>query len=228
MLPLGDEESRPGSAAPVVAALIALNVAVFVAESMMAPDDLDAAMRRYAVVPDLLLSTPATYWPSLFTSMFLHASWLHLLGNMLFLYIFADNIEDLLGSVPFLVFYVLCGLAAMAAQVAMDPHSGVAIVGASGAISGVLGAYVTAFPRNRVKCLYWLAFFVGIIWVPAGVFLGLWFVMQLLFALSSHPGEGGGVAFAAHVGGFLCGMLLHRLFPKRRDALDYYDWRTSG
>lgn len=152
------------------------------------------------------------------TSMFLHGSWLHLLGNGLFLYIFGDNIEDSLGKPRFLVFYLVCGLAAAAAQIAIHPSSPVPMVGASGAISGVLGAYLRLYPRVRVKVLVFLFIFVQIISVPAWLMLVYWFGLQLLEALpqltSLDPGVSSGVAVWAHVGGFAAGFLLINWFTR--------------
>jgi membrane associated rhomboid family serine protease len=152
------------------------------------------------------------------TSMFLHGSWLHLLGNALFLYIFGDNIEDSMGRLRFLVFYVICGLAAAATQIAVHPASAVPMVGASGAISGVLGAYLRLFPRVRVQVLVFLFIFVQVISVPAWLMLIYWFGLQLLEGLpqltSLDPEVSAGVAVWAHVGGFAAGFLLIKLFAR--------------
>jgi membrane associated rhomboid family serine protease len=158
-----------------------------------------------------------------FTSMFLHAGWLHVLGNMWFLFIFGDNVEDYLGHFKYLVFYLLSGLFAMATQVAIYPHSNVPTVGASGAIAGVLGAYFLLYPRARV--LTW--FFVFVLWVPAWIILGYWFALQFLSgtaALSmAHAagGDVGGVAVWAHVGGFVAGLVMVKMFGERRRRSPY-------
>ncbi len=156
-----------------------------------------------------------------FTSMFLHGSWMHVLGNMWFLYIFGDNVEDYLGHFKYLVFYLMSGLFAMATQVAIYPHSNVPTVGASGAIAGVLGAYFLLYPRARV--LTW--FFVFIVYIPAWFVLGEWFVLQFLAganALSTaRAGDVGGVAVWAHVGGFVAGMVMIKLFPERARRSPY-------
>ncbi len=167
-------------------------------------------------------SVPQVVLP-FFTSMFLHGSWMHVLGNMWFLYIFGDNVEDYLGHFKYLVFYLVAGLIAMATQVAMYPHSNMPTIGASGAIAGVLGAYFLLYPRARV--LTW--FFVFIVYIPAWFVLGEWFVMQFLYGTASlsaaQAGQRdlGGVAFWAHVGGFVAGMLMIKLFPERARRSPY-------
>jgi len=162
-------------------------------------------------------------WITLITAMFLHGGLLHLAGNMLFLWIFGGNVEDRLGHFGFLAFYLSCGLLAGSAQVLAAPTSPIPMVGASGAIAGVLGAYFMLFPRSRVLTLLLLPFYVKLVYVPAVFFLGAWFLMQLL---SLPQGANGGVAFAAHVGGFIAGLLLVRLFgalhrPPSRERTAY-------
>lgn len=228
-IPIGDEESRPGSTAIMVIVIIAINVAVFVAETQIMAQGGDAAsgmIEEYGAVPYLLSHDLAHHWTTVFSSMFMHASWMHLLGNMLFMWIFADNVEDLLGEVPFVLFYLTCGVAALAAHVLVDPDSQIPLVGASGAISGVLGAYIAMFPNNSVRNFYWLWLFVGIARLPAWLYLGFWFLMQVGLASGSGHQAAGGVAFAAHAGGFMAGVLLIFFFPKRQETLDYYRWRT--
>jgi rhomboid family protein len=157
-------------------------------------------------------------WLTPFTSMYMHGGLLHLGGNMLFLWIFGNNVEDSMGPVKFLVFYTLSGLAAMAGQVVVGPGSEVPTVGASGAIAGVLGAYLVLFPRARVLTAIILIFFFTLIEVPAVVVLGFWFLQQILFGyfnLSDPTGEGGGVAYFAHIGGFLFGLLTIKLWVSR-------------
>ncbi len=149
-------------------------------------------------------------WPlTVFTSMFMHGSWLHIIGNMWFLWIFGDNVEDAMGPVRYLVFYLVCGVAAAAAQVFSQPASHVPMVGASGAIAGVLGAYLVLYPHARVRCLWILFIIITTVYVPAWLLLGLWFVSQVLM-------PGSGVAWMAHVGGFLAGMALVLVFVRRR------------
>jgi membrane associated rhomboid family serine protease len=159
--------------------------------------------------------------------MFMHGSWFHLIGNMWFLWIFGNNVEDAMGHVRFVAFYLLCGLAAAALQVATAPDSAVPMVGASGAIGGVLGAYVLLYPRVHVHLLVFFGFFVRTIAVPAVLMLGYWFVLQFLSGLGSLGSDGGGVAFWAHVGGFGAGALLVTLFrnPRLVERHPYHGWR---
>jgi membrane associated rhomboid family serine protease len=160
---------------------------------------------------DLIPGDPITWWASLFTSMFLHGGWLHVIFNMLFLWIFGNNVEDPMGRVKFFVVYLVCGLAAAAAQVAIDPASTVPTIGASGAIAGVLGAYIVLFPRAKVLSVIPLFIFFPVIMVPAWVLLAIWFGWQLLQGLVAL-GAQTDVAFFAHVGGFVAGAALVWVF----------------
>jgi membrane associated rhomboid family serine protease len=222
MLPIRD--NVPGRTFPLVTiALIAANLAVFVLYQL---PHLDRSILDYGFLPCRVDATcpglGSSWTVTAFTSMFLHAGWTHVLGNMLFLWIFGNNVEDAMGKVPFLLFYVLAGLAATAAQTAVTfSASGAAAeripsVGASGAIAGVLGAYFVLLPRARV--LVWSFFF--LFEVPAIGFLGIWFLFQLWSGGFSilQPERGGGVAFFAHVGGFVFGMLAVHLFARRPPA----------
>lgn len=157
--------------------------------------------------------------PTLFWSMFMHGSWLHIIGNLWFLWIFGDNVEDVMGPVRFALFYLLCGLAAAAAQIAAGPASLVPMVGASGAIGGVMGAYARLYPQARVHMLVLFGFFVTTVSVPAFFMLGYWFLLQVLAGLPSLGDAAGGVAFFAHMGGFLAGLGLSYVFV-RDDLLD--------
>ncbi len=150
-------------------------------------------------------------WQALITSMFFHGSWMHLIGNMWFLWIFGNNVEDSMGRLRFLVFYLLTGVVATVAHVVLAPGSPVPLVGASGAISGVMGAYVVLYPRARIQTLFFFFIFIRVIPVPAWLMLGYWFLVQILSS-ASLPADGAGVAYAAHVGGFLAGVLLIPLF----------------
>ena len=157
---------------------------------------------------------------TLFTSMFMHGGWFHILGNLWFLYVFGDNVEDAMGPVRFAVFYVLCGVAATAAHVASSPESAVPVVGASGAIGGVMGAYAFLYPKAPVHMLITLGLYITTYVVPAWVMLGYWFVIQLVGGLPALSGSGSGVAFWAHIGGFVVGVALLPLFrvPARVEA----------
>jgi len=229
MLPLKDDQPRY-STPYVTWFLIALNILIFLFEETLDPRSAELLANQFGEVPAHLAAflaashrytLPQIVLP-FFTSMFLHAGWAHVLGNMWFLYIFGDNVEDYLGHFKFLVFYLLSGLIAMATQVAIYPHSNVPTIGASGAIAGVLGAYFVLYPRARV--LTW--FFVFIVYIPAWFVLGEWFVMQFLSGTATlsmaHAGRDlGGVAFWAHVGGFVAGVLMIKLFPERSQRSPY-------
>jgi membrane associated rhomboid family serine protease len=200
----------------VTLALIVANVAVFLWELTVWP----AAIQVFGAVPWRIMVrgySPGGLPPvlTLLTSMFLHGGFLHLAGNMLFLWIFGPNVEDRLGHVGYLAFYLFCGLLAGVAQVLAAPASKVPMVGASGAIAAVLGAYLLLFPRSRVLTLVFLVIIFRLIYLPAVLFLGVWFVLQLV---SLPEGSSGGVAFAAHVGGFLAGMILVWVFGASRPA----------
>jgi membrane associated rhomboid family serine protease len=190
-----------------------------------------AAGTRFQVGPDsVCVLGDTSSWYTGLTSMFLHGGWFHLIGNMWFLWIFGNNVEDSMGHARFLVFYLLCGLAAAAAQTATDPQSVIPMVGASGAIGGIMGAYVLLYPRVHVHMLIFLGLFVTTIAVPAVFMLGYWFAVQLLSGWTSIGAEGGGVAFWAHVGGFVAGAVLVLLFrdPRLLERHPYYGWRRRS
>ncbi|MGE5376981.1 MAG: rhomboid family intramembrane serine protease [Bacteroidota bacterium] len=214
MLPIGDDDSARRTVPVVTFALIAINVLFFLVELSAG----DAFINRWSVVPRQLLAHPAAEFITIFTAMFMHAGWLHLGGNMLYLWIFGDNVEDRLGHVKYLVFYLLCGIVAFYAQALVNPTSNVPNLGASGAIAGVLGAYLIMFPGERVRVMMGR----GIIPLPALVVIGFWFVLQL-FSSFGAASSGGGVAYMAHVGGFIAGMVLALLFGGlRRPQLRSY------
>jgi membrane associated rhomboid family serine protease len=228
MLPIRDDQPRY-STPWVNSFLIGLNLLIFLFEAVLDPQSLNTLIRQFGVVPSHLAvflsgsprySLLAVALP-FFTSMFLHGSWMHVLGNMWFLYIFGDNVEDYLGHFKYLVFYLLTGLIAMTTQVVIDVHSTLPTVGASGAIAGVLGAYFVLYPRARV--LTW--FFVFVVWVPAWIILGYWFALQFLSGtatmLEYARQNMGGVAFWAHVGGFVSGALLVKVFGERERRYPY-------
>src|ERR1039457_3992267 len=219
MFPLKD--TQPSYTRPVVTiTLIVINVLVFLFEFSLGPRALNILVQYYGLVPDQFrLST-------VLTSMFLHGGWMHVLGNMWFLWIFGDNVEDLLGHWKFLLFYLLCGVAAALGQVLSNPYSTAPMVGASGAIAGVMGAYLIKFPRARVLTLVFILFFITTIEIPAPIMLAYWFVIQLFSGLGSiartHLSEGG-TAFFAHVAGFVAGIVLVKVmgasgqYNRRRD-----------
>ena len=206
MLPIGDDNSDRRTAPLITYALIALNVLFFFAELIGG----DAFIGKWAFVPSRFLANPGGDWLTLFTSMFMHAGWLHLGGNMLYLWIFGDNVENRFGHIKFTVFYLLCGIAATFAQLAFSTGSNVPNLGASGAIAGVLGAYIVMFPKGRISVLQGSQ----VIPVPALIVIGLWIVLQFFSSIGSitDTAQTGGVAYMAHVGGFLAGVVLTFLF----------------
>ena len=197
--------------------LIALNVLVFLYEISLSPSALDRLTRTWGLVPAHLIAHPATVWVTIFTAMFLHGGWFHILSNMWVLFIFGDNIEDRLGGVRYLVFYLLSGAAAGLLESFVLQGSGVPMIGASGAIAGVLGAYLILYPRARIASLVPIIFIFTIIEIPAAFFLLFWFVSQIFSGwLTLQGSNGSGVAWWAHVGGFIFGMLTVNLFAQRR------------
>ena len=168
-------------------------------------------------------------WYAPVTSMFMHGSWMHIIGNMWFLWIFGNNVEDAMGHFRFIIFYLLCGLAAAALQTGLNPSSAVPMVGASGAIGGVMGAYILLYPRVHVHLLIFFGFFITTIAVPAVFMLGYWFVLQLLGGFTSLGAQGGGVAFWAHIGGFGAGAILMYLFRDKKllERHPYHGWQQG-
>jgi len=220
-IPLKDE--NPTLRFPIITViLIAINCLVFIYQ-VASPQGLEYYVLKFGIIPyeithwHLEAGVPRVAWPlSLLTGIFLHGSLFHLLGNMLYLWIFGNNVEDFLGLVRFSFFYLTCGIAASLIQVAFSPNSQVPMIGASGAIAGLLGAYLVLFPSARVKTLVFLFFYITVISVPAWIILGIWFVLQLF-----NIGLGGGVAWFAHIGGFLIGIGLIMSQIKRRRKYYY-------
>lgn len=217
MVPLRDD--NPTSITPVVTyGLIGINIAVFVFQLSLSQEGIDGFFDAWALVPAQLtesfqgaIQTPIDEWITLLSSQFLHGGFFHIGGNLLYLWVFGNNIEDRLGHVKFLIFYLGCGALAGLAQWIFDPSSAVPTIGASGAIAGVMGAYILRFPRARIVTLIPLIIFFTTVRIPAVFFLGFWFVQQALFSiasLGSDMGSGGGVAYWAHSGGFVFGLLL--------------------
>ena len=212
MIPLRD--TIPSARVPVVTyAIIIANVVVFLYEA-----SLGHALKHFI---DMYGLVPAHFrFENLLTSMFLHGGWAHLIFNMLFLYIFGDNVEDRLGHARYAAFYLLCGMAAGAAQALVNPGSRIAMVGASGAIAGVLGAYLLFFPRSRIVTLVPIFFFLQIVEIPAVLFLFGWFILQILSGMATiGAADTAGVAFFAHVGGFIAGMVLGPVLRERRPSV---------
>ena len=209
--------------------IIVLNSLVFLYQLILPPAALQSFIRTFGMVPShISLANPASF-ATLFTNMFLHGGWFHIISNMWVLYIFGDNVEDRMGSGRYLVFYLLSGLAANLLQLFFSPGSNVPTIGASGAIAGVLGGYFLLFPRARVITLILLFIFPWFVEIPAVIFLGFWFVTQLFSGLSSLGTaagmEMGGIAWWAHVGGFVFGLLLVRIFSRRPRA--YQRWYSD-
>jgi membrane associated rhomboid family serine protease len=225
VIPLRDD--NPSSTPQVVTIVfIVMCVLVFLWQLSFGPQGGQRIVYALGVVPASLLGqgqlppelSLVSPWMTVFTSMFMHGGWMHLIGNMLYLWIFGDNVEDSMGHGRFVVFYLLCGIAAVLAQALPDPSSTIPMVGASGAISGVLGAYLLLYPHARVLVAIPLGFLLHTMRIPAGLVLVLWFGLQLFSSASAQPGQGG-VAFRAHIGGFIAGMILIPLFKQRRVRL---------
>src|SRR5687768_13215883 len=220
MFPIGDENARGGPAPIVTWALIALNVVAFLLEVNRPEAALQTFIESWGVVPreyaaarDLAPQIAAPFWTTLFSSMFLHGGWMHLGGNMLYLWIFGANIEHRMGAVKFLIFYLVCGLVASAAHILFNLGSAIPAVGASGAISGVLGGYLLPLPHDRVRVLT----YGRIVHSPALIVIGLWGVLQFVNGIGSvaQTDETAGVAYMAHIGGFVAGIVLVKLFEDR-------------
>jgi len=210
MLPIGDDNSARRTVPIVTYGLIVLNVLFFIVELSGG----DAFIEKWAFVPNRFLASPMADFLTLFTAMFMHAGWVHLAGNLLYLWIFGDNVEDRFGHIKFLIFYLICGLAATFAQLAVNSGSDVPNLGASGAIAGVLGAYILLFPQGKVRVLQGQRE----IQVPALIVIGIWIVLQFFVYFGSIAGtaQTGGVAYMAHIGGFVVGFLLTFLFRGNR------------
>jgi membrane associated rhomboid family serine protease len=212
MFPIGDDNSGRRLVPYVTYALIALNVLFFLVEVIGG----DAFIGTWAFVPSRFLANPGGDFLTIFTSMFMHAGWVHIGGNMLYLWIFGDNVEDRFGHFPYLVFYLICGIAATFAQLAFSIGSSVPNLGASGAIAGVLGAYILLFPKRRVTVL--LGY--GVVQVPALIVIGFWIVLQFFNGIGSIvvSTDTGGVAYMAHIGGFIAGLVLAVVLRGKRVA----------
>jgi membrane associated rhomboid family serine protease len=247
MFPYRDENETQRSAI-VTGLLIALNVLMWifvqgagatiplarsVCELGLIPGELTASLppgTRFPMGEGLICATdPGRQLLHLFTSMFMHGSWMHLLGNMWFLWLFGNNVEDSMGRLRFIVFYLLSGLAAAMGQILTNPDSAIPMVGASGAISGVMGGYLLLYPKVRVYTLVWILFLITTVAVPAWVMLGYWFLIQFVSGLAAFGGDVGGVAFWAHVGGFVAGVVLVKLFARSDyvTAHQAHHWRPQ-
>ena len=221
MIPLRDD--NPTKIVPVMTVgLIGLNVLVFLYQISLGPGGAEVFIYQFGAIPAVifgsqnlpseLVAIPASL--SVFTSMFLHGGFLHLIGNMLYLWIFGNNIEDAMGHGRFILFYLLTGVAASMAHFFTDLNSEIPTIGASGAISGILGAYILLYPRAQVLVLIFLGFFIRVMYVPAGIALGFYFLLQILQGTLTFGQGGGGVAWFAHIGGFVAGLLLVGMFKQ--------------
>jgi membrane associated rhomboid family serine protease len=210
LFPIGDDNSTRRTFPLVTLLLILANAIFFIVELALG----EAFIVQWSFVPQRFLANPLADFLTLFTSMFMHAGWLHIAGNMLYLWIFGDNVEDRFGRVKFLIFYLICGLAATFAQMAFNMHSEIPNLGASGAIAGVLGAYILMFFKARVKVLLGNR----VVQLPALIVLGLWIALQFFSGIGSIMGstDEGGVAYMAHIGGFIAGFILTFFFRKKR------------
>jgi len=219
-----DDAADPTSAIPVATiGLIVVNFLVFFYELSLGGTQLDTFINAYSLVPceytqhcAIYAGTPSPFWITLIRSMFMHAGWAHILGNMLFLFVFGLHVERAMGGLRYLAFYLICGLGANALEIATSVDSNAPGLGASGAIAGVLAGYFVLYPTSHIRALIPLGFFFWIARVPAWVFIGLWFLLQLVDGVASLSNTtSGGIAYSAHVGGFVTGLLLVRLFAQR-------------
>ncbi len=207
VIPLGDESRRPRHFPAVTTIIIVVNALVFVLELTGG----EAFVMRWSVVPAAIVS--GHNWIMILTAMFLHAGWMHIIGNMVFLWAFGPEIEDAMGGLRYLAFYLLSGLAASLAQIAVMPHSTIPNLGASGAIAGVMGAFLVTYPRDKIRALLLFGWWMRVTFIPAALLIGVWFIMQLFDQVGAVATvETGGVAYAAHIGGFIFGVVTGRMF----------------
>lgn len=210
VIPLSDASRRPRKFAVVTFLIIVLNAYVFLRELLEG----DEFVARWAVIPAEIMHGHA--WITLLTAMFMHAGWLHIAGNMVFLWAFGPEIEDAMGRFHYLAFYLLGGIVAMLAQVVFSANSTVPCLGASGAIAAVMGAFIVMYPRDRIRSILWIVIYIRIAYIPAALLIGVWFLIQLFNAGSVASVQTGGVAYLAHVGGFLYGVLTTKLWARDR------------
>ncbi len=220
MIPLSDASRQTRTTPVVTVSIIVLNALVFVLELIGG----EPFVRQWALIPADIAA--GHHWVTILSSMFMHAGWMHIIGNMVFLWAFGPEIEDSMGRLRYLSFYLLGGIAASAAQIVMAPHSTVPNVGASGAIASVMGAFIITYPADRIKTLVVLGFFVRVTFIPAALLIGLWFIIQFFSqvgAIMSADAGQGGVAYAAHVGGFIFGAVFARAFERKQATSAWVD-----
>jgi len=213
LVPLSDASRRPVRTPVITALIIVVNVLVFLLELARG----ETFVTAWSVVPAQIVS--GHHWITVLTAMFMHASWSHIIGNMIFLWAFGPEIEDSMGRGRYLIFYLLGGIVAMLAQVAATPHSTIPNLGASGAIAAVMGAFIVTYPRDRIKSVLFIFVFFKITLIPAALLIGFWFLTQLIHAGSIASVQGGGVAYLAHVGGFIFGAITARFFESGRERV---------
>ena len=214
LIPLSDASRRPVRLPVITAFIIVVNVFVFLLELMRG----DAFVTEWSAIPAQIIS--GHHWITIFTAMFMHGSWSHIIGNMIFLWAFGPEIEDAMGRGRYLLFYLAGGLVAMLAQILADPHSTVPNLGASGAIAAVMGGFIVTYPRDRIKAVLFIFVFVRITFIPAALLIGFWFLTQLVHAGAVAQVQTGGVAYLAHVGGFAFGAVTARLFEGSSRIID--------
>jgi len=210
LIPLGDASRRPVHFPVVTGLIIIVNVCVFVLELVRG----DSFVLQWSAIPAQI--TSGHHWMTILTAMFMHGSWSHIIGNMIFLWAFSPEIEDAMGPLRYLVFYLAGGLVAMLAQVLADPHSTVPNLGASGAIAAVMGAFLVTYPRDKIRAVLFIFIFVRMTFIPASLLIGFWFLTQLFHAGAVANVQTGGVAYLAHIGGFIFGAVTARLFEDPR------------
>jgi len=214
LIPLSDASRRPVRLPVVTALIIVVNVLVFLLELMRG----DAFVMQWSAIPAQIAS--GHHWITILTAMFMHGSWSHIIGNMIFLWAFGPEIEDAMGRGRYLLFYLAGGLLAMLAQILANPHSTVPNLGASGAIAAVMGGFIVTYPRDRIKAVLFIFVFVRITLIPAALLIGFWFLTQLVHAGAVAQVQTGGVAYLAHVGGFVFGAVTARLFEGSSRIVD--------
>lgn len=218
MIPLTDTSRKPIRYPAMTTAIILMNVLVFALEIMGG----EAFVQQWSVIPADIVSGKG--WPTIFSAMFMHAGWMHIIGNMVFLHAFGPEVEDAMGRLRYLSFYLLSGIAATVAQVLMAPSSHVPNLGASGAIAGVMGAFLITYPRDRIRVLLVLFIFIRTAMIPASLLIGFWFIIQLFSQIGAVADvQSGGVAYAAHVGGFIFGAIFARFFERFASTPDWAD-----
>ena len=210
-------DDNPTSTKPFISwLLIAICSFVFIYQMALNSIDFNNFVRFFGITPSKFLNNINGEWFTAISSMFVHGNLTHLIGNMVYLWIFGDNIEDSFGKLRFIIFYILCGFAAVASQILYDPSSPVPMIGASGAIAGILGAYLIMFPRAKIWVFMWIIFIVRLITVPAFIVLGIWMLLQFINVLDQGQS---GVAYSAHIGGFIAGLILAPILKKKNKTL---------